>query len=196
MSETDNVADLSDAREARKMRDALVRLDEAARAERIDAGSYLGRYHAAVMLVLEHMDTLLREERTRREKSDAADEERKSRMMEAAQETAERFQAQARDELAKLDRMARKAEADNRRQELALQENVAKLIQRLSADLVAGIKHGNVIRAKAYSRDQFSKMVAAGVLSVMVLVALGIGIDRSMLSHRPAYAAAGADEGN
>lgn len=181
MSETDNVADLSDAREARKMRDALARLDEAAKAERIDTDGYLGRYHAAVMLVLEHMDTLLREDRTRREKADAADEERKVRMMDAAQEIAERYQAQARDELAKLDRMARKAEADSRRQELVLQENMAKLVQRLSADLVAGIKHGNVIRAKAYNRDQLSKIVAAGVLWVMVLVAMGIGIDRFAL---------------
>jgi hypothetical protein len=179
MSEASTLADLNEAREARKMREALARLDEAAKAEHIDQDGYLGGYHAILMLTLEQLTAMLCEDRAHRERGRVEHQENTLRLIEKAEETAMTYQAAAKDELAKLDRMARKAEADTKRRSLELEDSTAKVIERLSASLVAGIKDGNVIRAKAYSRALFQKSVAAGVLAVLVLFGLGFVTGRT-----------------
>ncbi|MGD0105977.1 MAG: hypothetical protein ABSC06_18340 [Rhodopila sp.] len=203
MSGAGNLTDLAEAREIRRMREALARLDEAARAEHIEPESYLGRYHAAVMLAFEQSTAVIGEDRASREKFRVAMEDFQLatrqeylELKDSARDVAQTYHAAARDELAKLDRMARKAETDAKRQQLALEDSTGKLIERMSDRLATSLKESNVIRAKAYNRSQWQKSVVAGVVAVLVLFGAGMLVGRVTAGGDAVTAVESGEQGN
>ncbi|MDQ2735372.1 MAG: hypothetical protein M3Y55_10375 [Pseudomonadota bacterium] len=173
---------------------ALARIKAAAVAEGIEENGYLGQFNNAVIFLLGQTSDSLSEDRVRRAEADAAHEQHLLKMMERAQETAERCEARAKAELDKMQQVARKAEADVKRLELTLETNATQLIERLSAELVAGVKEGSVIRARAYSRGLFAELVAAGVAAVLLILLAGVVIDRTLLAPAQASAPLLTDE--
>jgi len=124
-------------------------------------------------LCVERTDALLREDRAHRFQTMEDLQDRQLQHIEEARALVEAASEAAKAELAKLDRMARKAEADARRRELDLQDGATKLIERLSTDLIAGVRDGTVIRAKAYSTDKFVKAVGVAVIVLLITFAAG-----------------------
>ena len=76
------------------------------------------------------------------------------RLIERAEEVANTYLKTAQVKLAELDRMGRKAEADNRRFELTMQQSQAELVANIVPRLTKCLEEGNVIRAKAYNRSK------------------------------------------
>ena len=109
--------------------------------------------------------------------------ERLLRVIEEGRAVAERYQASAKDELAKVDRMARKAEADLRRKQLAVEESTMETLERVIPGIVSGVKEANVIRAKAFNRVLYARELALGMLGVLVV--LGLTFEAGRLSRAP-----------
>jgi hypothetical protein len=170
MSDPDNLMDLSEAREARKMRELLNQLDETWREYGIETDSYMGREHALIKLSFEQFYAMISEDRIARQE----DREHYLQMTERLEDAAETYNVAAKDQLAKVDRAARKAEADTKRRELDLQDSAATLIERLSSDLIASVKEGNVLRVRAINQDRFAKWVFIGVLAVLSIFGVGV----------------------
>ena len=80
----------------------------------------------------------------------------------------------------------RQMEAAIRRQELAHEEAEGRVIKRVAEQVGKQVGEAAVIRAKAYSRTQFMKTVAAGVAAALLLLAIGAGLDRVSLAPGPA----------
>ena len=94
---------------------------------------------------------------------------------------AERYHAAARDELAKVDRMARKAEADLKRKQLQVQDSTLETLERVIPQIVAGSKEASVIRAKAFNRVLYARELMAGM--AVVLVVLGLTFEAGRVSR-------------
>ena len=153
----------------------IEQLDVAAKEEGIEPGSYLGSYHQGVMRLFRGVESV---ERARCEEM--------RELSEQARAAAEANAAQARTELEKLDRVTRQMEAALRRQELAHEEAEGRVIKRVAEQVGKQVGEAAVIRAKAYSRTQFMKTVAAGVAAALLLLAIGAGLDRVSLAPGPA----------
>lgn len=162
--------DLQAIRQARELRTALDLLDEAARQDGIEPDSYLGRYHAAVHHLMSRLVTTL---------DDFG--QRTLETLEESRQTAEKFQAVTRDELAKLDRAARKSEAEFKRREIEIENNARALIERLSTELLAGLKDGNIIRAKTIDRESRVKTRILDAALTLGLVVVGVVIGHMFL---------------
>ena len=173
------VTDLSEAREARRMGQLLLELDEALKAAQIDVGDpqdALGTCFGILRACLERQEAGPREFR-------AFLNEQLLRLGEEGREVAERYQATARDELAKVDRMARKAEADLKRKQLQVQDSTLETLERVIPEIVAGSKEASVIRAKAFNRVLYARELMTGML--VVLVVLGLTFEAGRLSRAP-----------
>jgi len=176
-----DVTDLSEAREARRMGELLSQLDEALTAAQIDVSDprdSLGRAFAIVRFGFERMDAMLREDRAHRLKTAAALAARQLRLIAEAREVAETYQATAKAELAKMDRMARKAETDLERKKLAVQDSILATLEQVTPQIVAGVKEASVIRVKAFNRALYVRHVAAGIAVVLLVLGLAFGLGR------------------
>lgn len=193
-----DVTDLSEAREARRMGELLSQLDEALKAAQIDVGDPqdpLGRAFAIVRFGFDRTDVMLREDRVHRIKTNADFEERGLRLIEEARAVAETYQATAKDELAKVDRMARKAEADLARKQLAVQDSILATLERVTPQIVAGVKEASVIRAKAFNRVLYARHLAAGMAVVLLVLGLTFGLGRLSKADPPPVAPSSQSDG-
>jgi hypothetical protein len=167
------IVDLNEAREARCMGELLSQLDEALRAAQIDVNDPhdpLGRAFAVLRVCFERQDVGQRAFQTFLVTFAADLDDRLLRLIEDGQAVAERYQAAAKDELAKVDRMARKAEADLQRKQLAVQDSTMAILERVIPQLVAGVKEASVIRARAFNRALYARHLAVGMAVVVVLL--------------------------
>lgn len=182
------ITDLSDAREACRMGELLSHLDAALTAAQIDVSDprdSLGRAFAIVRFGFERMDALLREDRAHRLQTAAALEARQVRLIAEARAVAETHQATAQHELAKLDRMMRKAEIDLRRAQLAMQETILVTLEQVTPQMVGAVKEASVIRARAFNRALYGRHVAAGVAVVLVVIGLTFALGRMSKTDPP-----------
>ena len=170
----DVVVDLNEAREARLMAEIQSQLDEALKAAQIDVSDPhdpLGRVFGLARLGFERQEASQREFR-------AFLNEQLLRLVEEGRAVAERYQATARDELAKVDRMARKAEADLKRKQLQVQDSTLETLERVIPQIVAGSKEASVIRAKAFNRVLYARHLAAGMAVVLLVLGLTFELGR------------------
>ncbi len=89
---------------------------------------------------------------------------------------------QARLELNKLEEATRKMQLEANRQKLALEGAAASVIERVAEEIGKKVGDASVIRAKAYSRGQFAKTVAAGVAAVLLILFVGVGLGRASVA--------------
>lgn len=177
------VTDLSEAREARRMGQHLSELDEALKAAQIDVGDpqdALGTCFGMLRACLERQEAGQREFRAFLVTFMADLNERLLRLVEDGRAVAEKYQAIAKDELAKVDRMARKAEADLKRKQLEVQDSTLATLERVIPQIVAGSKEASVIRAKAFNRVLYARHLLAGV--GIVLLVLGFTFELGRVS--------------
>jgi hypothetical protein len=145
----------------------LDQLEETAKRDGIVPGDYLGDYHAIMMRVFRGLEVMehFRSEQVRE-------------MFEHARAAAEANAEQAKLELEKLDRVTRQIEAAIRRQELAHEDAEARVIKRVAEEVGKQVGEASVIRAKAYGRTQFAKSLAAAVAAALLLLGIGVPLDR------------------
>jgi hypothetical protein len=76
-------------------------------------------------------------------------------------------------------------EAAIRRQELAHEEAEDRVIKRIAEEIGKQVGDATVIRAKAYSRSQLAKTVAASVAAALFILAVGVGLGRVSVAQGP-----------
>ncbi len=160
------------------MGEILSQLDEALKAEGIEPDTTLGACFCMLRACLERQEASQREFRAFLVTFGNDLNERMLRLVEEGREVAERYHATARDELAKVDRMARKAEADLKRKQLQVQDSTLETLERVIPQIVAGSKEASVIRAKAFNRVLYARHLAAGVAVVLLVLGLTFELGR------------------